>query len=117
MQLDLRLGNVFDKMIVKAAGFFQVLAPAVRTAFQPHVVIHRVLLGNRRLAKHARMFAMRFLAAVGRFLRLLLRVRLGAVPLAAPLQFPFEFGDTRIALLQLPTQRRYTSRGRILRFL
>ena len=105
MQLDLRLGNVFDKMIVKTAGFFQLIASAMRTTLEPHIVIDRVLIDNRRLAKHARMFAMRLLAAIGCFLRLLIRVRLGAIPLATPLQFRFEFGNPRIARIQLPPQQ------------
>jgi hypothetical protein len=96
VQFDLRLGDVFDEMIVKAAGFFQVFASTVRTAFQPHVVINRVLIGRRRLAKHARMFAMRRLAAIRRFLGPFLRVRLGRVLLTAAFQFRFEFGVARL---------------------
>ena len=99
------LPDVFDKMIVVATRLFQLTASAMRTTREPHVVINRVLIDNRRLAKHTRMFAMRLLAAIGGVLRLLVRVRLGAIPLTTPLQFRFEFGNTRIALIQLPTQQ------------
>ena len=110
MQLDPRPRDIFDQVIVVAAGLFQVLASAVRTAFQPHVVIHRVLLGNRRLAKHARMFAMRLLAAIGSFLRVFFRVRLGAILLAAPIQFRFEFGVARSKFRVLPLQPGYANK-------
>ena len=46
------------------------------------------------------------LAAVGRFLRLLLRVGFRRELLATPFQFPFECSDPRIAFRQLPAQRR-----------
>ena len=106
MQFDLRLGNIFDQMIVKAAGFFQVIASAVRTTRETNVVINRVLVGHRRCAKHAGMLAVRFLAAVGFFARGLRSVGFGCALLAAPLQFGFQFGDPRIAFSQLPTQER-----------
>jgi hypothetical protein len=80
VQLDCRLGDVFDELLVKAARFFEVLASAVRTAFQPHVVVDRVFVGNRRLAKHAGMFAMRWLAEIGSSFRLLFRVRRSFLP-------------------------------------
>ena len=105
MQLDLRLRKVFDEMLVKAAGFFQILASAVRTRIEPHVVMNGVLIGNRRLTKHTAVLAMRLLAAIGRFLRLFLRVRLGPIPLTSPFQLRLQLGvahaNVRVLILQL----------------
>ena len=52
----------------------------------------RMLVGNRRCAKDAGMFAMRLLEAVGSLLHLLFRIRLGPLLFAATLQVCFEFG-------------------------
>ncbi len=104
MPFDGRFGDVFDEMIVKATGFFQVLASAVRTTLQPHVVVDRLLVGNRRLAKHAGMFAMRWLAEIGSFLRSVFRVGFRRVLLAPPFPFRFEFGVARSKLRILPLQ-------------
>ena len=65
-------------MIFETSGVFEVVA-AVRTALETHVVVQRVLVGNRRLAKAAGMFAVRYLAEVGSFLRLFFRVRPGMI--------------------------------------
>ncbi len=107
VHFDLRLGNVFLIVIFELAGPFQLRAPAHGTVLRLDVVMDDVLFRHFRevdLPLRTGMLAMLLRPPVNAGLGLRLRVGLGTVVLAPPLQLRLQLLDPRIALRQLLPQ-------------